>query len=100
MSGLLGYQEEVEALVVVLVLNELAVDDTTGLRVAGLAVSVLDEHSLVDSLVDHNKSDGWHRELVVEWLDCFLELGDLLGDDLVSHLLSDTVSVDDDLRGV
>lgn len=98
MGGLLGNKEEVEALVVILVFNKLAINDTTRLRIRRLAISVLDEHSLVDSFVDNYKSDGRLRELVVKWLDSFFELSDLLSNDLVSHLLSNSVSVDDDLR--
>lgn len=98
LGGLLGNKEEVEALVVILVFNKLAVNDTTWLRIRRLAISVLDEHSLVDSFVDNDKSDGRLRELVVKWLDSFFELSDLLLNDLVSHLLSNSVSVDDDLR--
>lgn len=98
LGGLLRNKEEVEALVVILVFNKLAVNDTTRLRIRRLAISVLDEHSLVDSFVDNDKSDGRLRELVVKWLDSFFELSDLLSNDLVSHLLSNSVSVDDDLR--
>jgi hypothetical protein len=98
LGGLLGNKEEVEALVVILVFNKLAINDTTRLRIRRLAISVLDEHSLVDSFVDNYKSDGRLRELVVKWLDSFFELSDLLSNDLVSHLLSNSVSVDDDLR--
>lgn len=100
MGGLLRNKEEVEALVVILVFNKLAINDTTWLRIRRLAISVLDEHSLVDSFVDNDKSDGRLRELVVKWLDSFSELMDLLLNDLVSHLLSNSVSVDDDLRRV
>ena len=96
LCGLLWYQEEVKALVVVLVLHKLAVDDTTRLWVWGFSIAVLNEHSLVDPFVDHDKGDGWHWKLVVERLNCLLELGDFLGNDLVSHLLSHSVSVDDD----
>ena len=97
LGSLLWNQEEVEALVVILVLDELVVNDTSRLGVGGLSVSVLNEHSLVDSFVHYYKSEGWHRELVVQRLDRCLELSNLLGNDLVSHLLSYSVSVDDDL---
>ena len=60
LSGLLRNKEEVEALVVVLILHELAVDDATGLRIRSLTISILDEHSLVDPFVDYDKSEGWH----------------------------------------
>lgn len=94
---LLWYQKEVEALVVILILYQLAVDDTSRLRVRGLTIRSLDEHSLVDPFVHNHKSEIWHGELVVEWPHSFFELSDLLRDDLVSHLLTDTISVDDDL---
>lgn len=59
LSGLLGYQEEVEALVALAVLDEVGVDDGSWLRVEGLSELVLAEHSLVDSLVDDDKGDRW-----------------------------------------
>jgi len=99
---LLWDEEEVEALVVLLILNKVGVNDTAWRWVfdCGSAVTTLtlDEHPLVDSLVDNDKSD-WRNtsELVVEWLENFFELRDFLLDDLVSHSFSDSVSVDDDL---
>ena len=100
LGSLLGNKEEVEALVVVLVLHELAVNDTARLRIRSLTISVFDEHSLVDSLVHNDKSECRHCKLVVQRLNRGLELSDLLGNDLVSHLLSYSIHVDDDLRGI
>jgi len=61
-----------------------------------LSSIVLDEESLSDALVHHNKSD-FRRvlALVVDLIEHFLELGDLLSDDLISHGITDTISVDD-----
>jgi len=96
LSGLLWYQEEVKALVVILVLHKLIVNDATRLWIRCLSMTVLNEHPLVDPFVHNNKGNGWHWEFVVERLNCLLELGDFLGNDLVSHLLSYSISVDDD----
>lgn len=92
-------KEEVEALVVLTVLNEVGVDDTTWWWVLnGLAISALDEHSLVDSLVDNHESDGRDAsQLVVNRFESFLELRDFLQNNLVSHSFSNSISVDDDL---
>ena len=98
---LLRHQEEVEASVVLLVLNQRRVDDAAWRWVLhSSAVSALDEHPLVDPLVHNNQSDWWDsRQLVVEGLQDLLELLDFLFNDLVSHTFSNSISVDDDLRG-
>lgn len=98
LSRLLGHQEEVKALVVELVLHKVGINDATGLRVLDLTVARLQEHPLIDPLVDHNQRDlDWRCRLVVEGRESFLELCDLLVQDLVSHLLTHTIPVDDDL---
>ena len=97
LSGLLWHQVEVELLITIVVLDQLRVDDASRLRVVSLTISTSDEHSLVDSLVHDNKSDWrWTTDLVVEWLEGFLELSNLLLNDLVSHLGTDSISVDED----
>ena len=55
------------------------------------------EHPLVDSLVDYYKSHSGQVHLVVELLHDNLKLRDLLVEDVISHSLSDSISVDDDL---
>jgi hypothetical protein len=98
LSGLLWHQVEVELLIAIVVLDKLRVDDASWLRVVGLTISASNEHSLVDSLVHDNKSDWrWATDLVVEWSESFLELSDLLLNDLVSHLSTNSISVDQDL---
>ena len=97
LSCLLWYQEEVKALVVVLVFYKLTVDDTSWLRITGLSISVSNKHPLVNSLVHNYESEGRLGHLIVKRLDGCLELSDLLLHDLVSHLLADTIPVDDNL---
>jgi len=60
LSGLLWYQEEVKALVVILVLHKLIVNDATRLWIGCFSIIVLNEHPLVDSFVDNHKGNGWH----------------------------------------
>ena len=100
LSGLLGHQEEIKALVVQLVLDKVGVNDATWLRVLNTTTARLEEHPLVDPLVDHHQRDlDRSCSLVVEGLESFFELSDLLVEDLVSHLLTYTIPVDDDLGG-
>ena len=68
-------QEEVKAVRILMVLDELGVNDTTWLWVTGPAIRALDEHPLVDPLVDDDKSDWWNAtDLVVVGLQGLLEL--------------------------
>lgn len=99
LSGLLRDQEEIEALILAFILNKVGVNDGSR-RWIVILLAILDEHSLVDSLVDYdqsNRRNTWCR--VVDWLKGLFELGDLLINDLVSHLLSDTISVNYDFSG-
>ena len=58
LGSTLRHQEEVEALVVLLVLNQVGVDDAARRRVLHpVAMLVLDEDPLVDALVHNNQSD-------------------------------------------
>lgn len=95
LSGLLWNQEEVEADVVVLVFDEAVVNDTSRRRV-GDSRPVLHEHPLVDALVDDDQSDGWRPRCVVESREHLSQLSNLFLDDLVSHALADSISVDQD----
>lgn len=98
LSGLLWNQIEVELLSSVVVLYELGVNDTTWLRVVSLSVPTSNEHSLVDSLVDNDQSDWWWAaDLIVERFESFLELSNFLLNNLVSHLSTDTIPVDNNL---
>lgn len=98
LGGLLRHQEEVEAFIASLILNETRVDDATWWRVIHLVVSALNEHPLMDPLVHNSKCDcWWMRRLVVERQKSCLKLSNLLSDELVSHLLADSISVDNDL---
>jgi hypothetical protein len=95
---LLRDQVKIELLRSLVVLDELLVDDASWLRVLSLTVPSSNKHSLVDSLVDDDQSD-WRntRNLVVERLECLLELTNLLVNNLASHLSSDTIPVDNNL---
>ena len=98
LSGLLWNQIEVELLSSVVVLYELGVNDTTWLRVVSLSVPTSNEYSLVDSLVDNDQSDWWWAtDLIVERFESFLELSNFLLNNLVSHLSTDTIPVDNNL---
>ena len=98
LGGLLRHQEEIEAAIASLILNETRVDDATWWRVINLVVSALDKHPLMDPLVHDSKCDCWWICcLVVERRKSCLKLSDLLRDDLVSHLLANSISVDNDL---
>lgn len=99
LGGLLRDKEEVEAHVFLVVLDQSLIDDTSWWRIADIITSFgsLDEHTLVDPLVNYDESNRRDAgDLVVEWLEHLLELPDLFLDDLVSHALADTISVDDD----
>ena len=51
-----------------------------------------------DTLVDHDDGDaGRGGDLVVEVSDDGLELRDLTGQNLVTHGVTDTISVDDEI---
>lgn len=99
LGGLLRNEEEIEAEVVLLVLDEALVDDASGWWVdvdIFASLGCLDEHALVDPLVNYYESDWWDTgDLVVEWLEHLLELSDLFLDDLLSHTFADTISVND-----
>ena len=101
LGGLLRHKEEVEALDASVVLDEVVVDDAAWWRVLSSAtVSTHDEHPLIDPLVDDCESNWWwSTHLVVQRLESFLELTNLALNDLVSHLIANTVSVDDELGG-
>lgn len=96
LSGLLRHKEKVKFFVTVAVLNKVGIDDWARWWIITLAISSLNEHSLVDPLVDNDESD-WRRStnLVIERLESFLELSDLFINDLFSHLLSNSISIDD-----
>ena len=61
-------------------------------------MAILNKESLSDSLVHNDESDGWLvGTLVVHLGDDLLELCDFLLDDLPSHGISYTISVDDEV---
>lgn len=97
LSGQLRDQEEVEALVAIIVLDKVGIDDRSWLRIDCSPI-FLAEHPLVDPLVDDDKGD-WRRSrrLVVKRFQSILELLDLFGNDLISLLLTNTISVDQEL---
>lgn len=96
LSSLLIHHKVVESLVSVVILNKLRVDDGTRLRILK-AVAVLQEDPLIDSLVHNNQSKLWNVSLVAEAVDHLSELTDLLGEDLLPHLLANTIAEDDNL---
>jgi hypothetical protein len=61
-------------------------------------MAIVDKESLSYSLVDNNQGNGWFLgTLVVHLIDDLLELSDLFLDDLPSHSVSDSISVDDEV---
>lgn len=98
LSCLLRHQEEVEALISIAVLYKSSINDRSRFWVLGISISSISEHSLVDSLVHNNQSD-WRRStnLIVDWSKSFLELRDFFVNYLVSHLFTNTVSIDEKL---
>jgi len=66
LRGLLWNQEEIVAVVAFAVLHEAAVEHGTWHGILNARVSRLDEHSLVDSLIDHDQRDLWRAQLVVD----------------------------------
>jgi hypothetical protein len=59
--------------------------------------TALNEHSLVNPLVNNYEGNLWRIHSIVQRLNCIFELGDFLFDDLISHLLTHSISIDDDL---
>lgn len=98
LSGLLRDQIEVKLLSALVVLDELGVNNTTRLRILSLTVPSGNKHSLVDSLVDDYQSNGrWTTDLVIQRLESLLELTNFLVNDLVAHLCTDTIPIDNNL---
>lgn len=82
-------------------LNERLVDNAAGRRVGKSTVRLLDEETLSDALVHDNDSNSrLFSNLVVEISNDRSELGDLVGKDLLSHRITDTISVDDEVSGL
>lgn len=102
-----GGHEEIELLsVAVLVvvrgassLDKGAIDDATGGRVLKVASLVLYEEALRDSLVHNDEGNARLLTVAIDFHEHLLELSDLRGDDLVSHGITDTISVDDKVSG-
>jgi len=75
----------------------LGVEDGAGGWVREAAPFVFEEESLGDPLVNDDHGDLGGGSLVVELLDGFAELGDLSGEDLLSHGITDTIAVNDEV---
>jgi len=98
LSGLLWNQIEVELISSIVVLDELGVNNTSWLRILSFSISTCNKHSLVDSFVHNDQSDWrWSTDLVVERFESFFELANFLLNNLVSHLSTDTIPVDNNL---
>lgn len=98
LSGLLRDQIEVKLLSALVVLDELGVNYTTRLRIFSFTVPSSNKHSLVDSLVDNYQSDWWWTtDLVIQRLEGLLELSNFLVNDLVAHLCTHTIPIDNNL---
>lgn len=97
LSGELRDQEEIKALVVVRVFNQLRVDNGARLWVLGFMTAIFHEHSLVDSLVDHDESNLWRTQVVELLLKHGSQLLDLVVNDLLPHSVSNSIPEDDDL---
>jgi hypothetical protein len=94
----LGNKEEVEA-VLIGILNQVSINDRSRGRVDEVLGTFLsfNEESLVDSLVNNYEGDGRNILSVINLLNDFLELSDLLSNNLISHLLTNTVSENNNL---
>lgn len=93
----LRHQEEIEALVFLSVLNKLGINDGSRLWI-GCIRALSDKHSLINPLVNHDEWYLGHGHWVAKDLgEDGSELLDLSIDDLLSLLLTDTVSEDNDL---
>ena len=98
LSSELRNQIEVVLFVRVFILNDLGVNNAARWWIDQCSLSIVNEEPLSDSLVDYDQSDGWFLgTLVVHLVDHLLELSDLLLNDLSSHGITDTVSVDDEV---
>ena len=75
----------------------MGVEDGAGGWVREAAPFVFEEESLGNPLVNDDHGDLGGGSLVVELLDGFAELGDLSGEDLLSHGITDTVAVNDEV---
>lgn len=61
-----------------------------------MSIAIVNKEPLSDSLVNNDQSDVWRlTHLVVHLVNHFLELSDFLLDDLSSHSITYSVSVDD-----
>lgn len=91
-------QKEVILHVTISALDHLRVHNAAGRRVNELTVVPFNEEPLGDPLVDND--DCQLRLLgclVVDFIDCFLELGNLFLENLLSHGITNTISVDDEV---
>ena len=84
----------VKLLVAVVVLHERVVQNSAGLGI--LELPILSEHTLIYALVDDDQSEHGRLSLVAVLSDGLAELAYLFADDLVAHLLADTVAEHDD----
>lgn len=81
--------------------NKTFVDDAPCWRVMQLASAVLDKKALRNSFVYYNNSDLWLiSNLVVQKIDCGLELRNLARQNLISLGITYTVSKDDEVSWV
>lgn len=102
LSNGMRHQEEVEGSIDDLsLLNEAVINVGSLRRVGDGGVHTLLEESLSDSLVDDDQGVLWKARVsgleLVLLLDNLVELLQLVGDDLGSHGVSDTISIDDDV---
>ena len=102
LSNGMRHQEEVKGSIDDLrLLNESAINVGSLRWVGNSGVHTLMEESLSDSFVDDDQGVFWKARVsgleLVLLLDNLVELLQLVGDDLGSHRVSDTVSVDDDV---
>jgi len=91
LCGLLRYKEEVELGRAFFILNETRIKDSSRLRIFEGFLSV-NEHPLVDSLVDDDKSNLWRVHCVVDLRDTLSYLAELLVLYDGSHSFTNTVT--------
>ena len=97
LSGLLWNQEEIEALIVLLVFHKLRINDATRCWVLSVSISALDKHPLVNSLVHDDKSN-LGQFVLVELGDGLIELRHFFLEDLLTLGVSNSIPVDDEVR--
>jgi len=98
LSSVLWNQVEVILDVSTFILNKLVINNASWGWITGVALSIFDEESLIDSLVHHNHSHVWLVGcLVVDLFDHLSELRDLLLKNHPSHSITNSISENEEV---